>query len=115
MIIFSLAAVQRYLSFLYLSFLILRPRRLHILWVLPPSTGAATFTHTCVRLRVFVCALCVCFMCVLYVCVGAIPIVRLPPLVGGLYVFVYMFSRAHIHTFRDPAGPPQQFPGILRD
>jgi len=54
-------------------------------------------------------------LCVLYVRVGAIPIVRLPPLVGGLYVFVYMFSRAHIHTFRDPAGPPQQFSGILRD
>jgi len=50
-----------------------------------------------------------------YRLVSATPIVRLPPLDGGFYVFVYMFPRTHIHTFRDPAIPPQQFSGILRD
>jgi len=98
----SLAAVQR-----YLSFLILPDRAAYIFcgWLRPPPAlrPLHTLAHVCVSL------------CVLCVRVGAIPIFCLPPLVGSLYVFVYMFSRAHIHTFRDPAGPPQQLSGILRD
>ena len=96
----SLAAVQRYLSFLIL-----------------PDRAASNF-YGCSALHrrrdlytplratdVFVCV---------YTRVGAIPIVRLPPLDGGLCIRVHV-SRVHIYTFRDPANPPHQFSGILRD